>query len=394
MPYIYLVILTLGALGHVILWVGLVNRAHGFGIGRRWVTAITALGCTLFAAIPVAVAVAIGSQGALRPAGVASAIAWEYLAVCAIVCVVAAIQRWRWHLHPERRCAVLSNHTSHINLVETVAGPLTAPGIPTWLSRLPGNEALTICLQEKQLAIPRLTPAYEGLRIVHISDLHMSGRISKAYFERVVEEVNRSAADLVAITGDLVEREDCLDWIPDTLGRLDARDGVYYVLGNHDRHVRKQRLTAALADAGLVHLGGTWRKLTIRHTPVILAGNELPWHRPAADLRDCPERDAKGLPLRIVLTHSPDQFGWAQANDVDLLLAGHNHGGQACLPLLGPIVAPSLHGVRYASGAFSAGNTVLHVSRGTSSLTPLRWNCPPEIAVLNLRSAEQAECAV
>ncbi|MEX0613262.1 MAG: metallophosphoesterase [Pirellulales bacterium] len=381
----HLAILILGALGHVILWVGLVNRAHGLGIQRRWVNALSVLCCILFAGVPIAAAVAIGTQWTFPPVGVAPAIAWDYLAVCSIVCVVAAIQRWRWYCHPERRGALFSNHTSQINLAEDIAGPLTAPGIPRWLSRLPGNEALTIRVQEKHLAIPRLTSAYGGLRIVHISDLHMSGRISKAYFERVVDEVNRCQPDLIAITGDLVEREACLDWVPSTFGRLQARDGVFYVLGNHDRHVRKDRLTAALTDAGLFHLGGTWRRVTIRHTPVILAGNELPWYGPAADFRDCPTRDSRGLPLRIVLAHSPDRFGWARENDVDLLLAGHNHGGQVCLPLLGPIVAPSLQGVRYASGAFRADNTVLHVSRGTSSLTPLRWNCPPEIAVLNLR---------
>jgi len=386
----YLTILTLGAIGHVVLWVGLVNRAHGLGLGRQWVKVLTALCCILFVAVPIAVGAAIGRQWTFPPADATAAVAWDYLSVCAIVCVVAGIQRWRWFLHQERRGAIISNHTAQISLPEAVAGPLTPPGISRWLSRLPGNQALQLCLQEKQLAIPRLTPAYEGLRIVHISDLHMSGRISKAYFERVVEAVNQCDADLVAITGDLVEYDECLGWIPDTFGRLQARDGIYYVLGNHDRRVRKDWLTAALTDAGLVHLGGIWRKITIRHTPVILAGNELPWHRPAADLRDCPGHDARGLPLRIVLTHSPDQFGWAQANDVDLLLAGHNHGGQVCFPLLGPIVAPSLNGVRYASGTFRAANTVLHVSRGTSSLTPLRWNCPPEIAVLNLRSASQS----
>jgi predicted MPP superfamily phosphohydrolase len=386
-----LVILILGAIGHAILWVGLVNRIHGVGIERRWVNAITALCCIMFVFVPIAVAMAIGMPGRFPPDGVAPAIAWDYLAVCAVVCVAAAIQRWHWRLHRERRGALQSNHTSNINLSQANAPDLTAPGIPRWLTFLPGNEALTIRVQEKQLAIPRLTPAYAGVRIVHISDLHMSGRISKAYFERVVDEVNRCDADVIAITGDLVEREACLDWVPSTFGRLEARDGVFYVLGNHDRHVPRERLTAALTEAGLIHLGGNWRRVTIRHTPVIVAGNELPWYRPAADFDGAPTRDARGLPLRIVLAHSPDQFGWAQANDVDLLLAGHNHGGQICLPLLGPIVAPSLHGVRYASGTFRTGNTVLHVSRGTSSMTPLRWNCPPEIAVLNLRPVQGSD---
>ncbi len=71
-------------------------------------------------------------------------------------------------------------------------------------------------------------------------------------------------------------------------------------------------------------------------------------------------------------------------HDFDLMLAGHNHGGQIRLPFLGPILAPSLSGVRYASGTFQRDNTVLHVSRGTGGLTPFRWNCTPEIALLAL----------
>ena len=101
-------------------------------------------------------------------------------------------------------------------------------------------------------------------------------------------------------------------------------------------------------------------------------------------LADAPPRDAAGLPLRFLLAHGPDQFAWAQQNDFDLVLVGHNHGGQVRLPLLGAILAPSLSGTRYAGGVFRRGNTVMHVSRGTGSHTPLRWNCPPEVALLTL----------
>ena len=241
-------------------------------------------------------------------------------------------------------------------------------------------------MHEKQLALARLPAEHDGLRIVHLTDLHMSGRITKAYFTAVVEEVNRLQPDLVALTGDLVERDPCIDWIPDTLGRLHAPGGVYYVLGNHDRRVNQQRLTTALAAAGAVHVGGRWQQVTVRGVPLVIAGNELPWYRPAADLSGCPPHDAAGLPLRLLLAHTPDQFGWAQANDVDLMLAGHNHGGQVRLPLLGAVLAPSRFGTRYASGVFRQRATVMHVSPGTSSLTPVRWNCPPEIALLVLRS--------
>ena len=124
-----------------------------------------------------------------------------------------SVQRWYLSRHPERGATLLANHTSHISLADTTE-PLTAPGIPTWLSRLPGNQVLNICVQEKELAIPRLAPQHDGLRIAHLTDLHMSGRITRAFFEQVVDEVNRTSADIVAITGDIVEGNRFLDWIP------------------------------------------------------------------------------------------------------------------------------------------------------------------------------------
>jgi hypothetical protein len=313
--------------------------------------------------------------------------AWSYVAGCDVVALVATAQRLWNATRCEHRGVLLHNDTKGIDLRHAAVETLTAPGIPTWLSRLPGNEVLTVHLHEEQLAMPRLPAEHDGLRIVHLSDLHMSGRIAKAYFAEVVDEVNRLHPDMVALTGDLVERDRCIDWIPDTLGRLRAPGGVYYVLGNHDLRVDQRRLQAALAEAGLVYVGGRWQQAILRDMPIVLAGNELPWYRPAADLSDCPQRDAAGLPLRILLAHTPDQFGWAQANDVDLMLAGHNHGGQVRAPLLGAVLAPSRFGTRYASGVFHAGPTIMHVSRGTSSLTPIRWNCPPEIALLVLRHA-------
>ncbi len=117
-------------------------------------------------------------------------------------------------------------------------------------------------------------------------------------------------------------------------------------------------------------------------SPVVLAGNELPWFKPAADLGQCPPTVNGKRPLRVVLSHSPDQLGWARTHDCDLMLAGHTHGGQIRLPGIGPILSPSLHGSRHASGTFYYEPTVLHVSRGIAGTRPLRLNCPPEVAHL------------
>ena len=119
---------------------------------------------------------------------------------------------------------------------------------------------------------------------------------------------------------------------------------------------------------------------------MILAGNERPWVKNVGNLSDAPRRRADHLPLRLLFLHTPDQFHWARAHDADLVLAGHTHGGQICFPLLGAVACPSLHGTRYAGGVFRRGNSVMHVTRGLSGRTPLRWLCPPEIALLELEA--------
>jgi hypothetical protein len=380
-------LLAMAAIGHVVFWTALVNRSHGLGIDRRWINLATA-GCgVMLAGAPLAVAALFWQRargGDVPGGGLAWTAAWVYIGLCAVNCVVAAARRWRLATHPERTGTVVANHTSRVDPDRRSGDSLTAAGIPTWLSRVPGNQVLELHVHEKRLAIPRMRADCRELRIAHISDFHMSGRIAKEFFVHMVDQVNALEPDLVAITGDLVEREACLDWLPDTLGRLRAAGGVYFVLGNHDRHVDESRMVAILADLGLTHLGGTWQETTIADVPLVLAGNELPWYGPAADLADCPPRDSSGLPLRVLLAHGPDQIDWAAAHDFDLMLAGHNHGGQVRLPWLGAILAPSRSGTRYASGAFRRGQTVLHVSRGTGSLFPFRWSCPPEIALLVL----------
>lgn len=383
----FFVLLTLAAVGHVVLWVALVNRLHAVGINRLVIHALTGLCGLGVAGIPLGVAL-VAYQG---PSAVAALSGWlrglagAYVVACAVLGIVGSIRWWVLRSHSERQGVLTANHTTRFMPAGGVA-TLAAPGVPALLARLPFNQAHEIHVHEKQLVNPRMPAGHQGLRIAHLTDLHISGRITKAYFQNVVEQVNACEPHIVAVTGDLVERNHCLAWIPDTLGRLQAPGGVYYVLGNHDRHVDVQRLHTALADVGWQYVGGQWRQIVVQNVPLIVAGNELPWYKPAAELSACPPRAANGLPLRIVLSHSPDQFHWAQQHDVDLILAGHNHGGQVCLPLIGPILAPSRYGVRYAAGAFRAGNTVLHVSRGTSCLTPIRVNCPPEIAILTLQA--------
>jgi predicted MPP superfamily phosphohydrolase len=118
---------------------------------------------------------------------------------------------------------------------------------------------------------------------------------------------------------------------------------------------------------------------------VILAGDEQPWFGTAPDLSTAPSPEEA---FRILVAHTPDRYPWAQEHGFGLMLAGHNHGGQIRIPLLGPIVSPSRYGVKYASGVFHEPPTTLHVSRGLSALHLLRFNCQPELTKLVLTRGE------
>lgn len=376
-------------IGHAGLWIYLVNWLHSTRLHYKLAKSIT-LGfrIVLVGAPPAFVAWYWSTQGTLAslfqpqtwPAKIPGT--WLlYFGLCFLIAVgPVAIGAWRRLAFRVPR-QLLANHTQEIPLA---AAEFAGEGWGGLVVRLPRNQSTRLNLTEKRLEIARLDPRLAGLRLAHLSDLHFTGRIRREFFEHVVTLTMQARPDLIVIAGDLVDRDHCIGWIPEILGQLRAPLGVYAVLGNHDLRVDVRRLRSAVEGAGIELIGGKW--LTLKHdgAPLLLAGNELPWFRPAPDLTDCPSEIAGERPLRILLSHSPDQFRWARRHDFDLMLAGHNHGGQIRLPLWGPLVTPSAYGTQFASGTFYAAHTLLHVSRGISAKLPLRWNCPPELPILVL----------
>jgi len=372
-----LALLLLALVGHAAIWVALANRIDGMVIRRVLCKVLTRLAMLCAAAIPVVFAVGVtGAAPRLHGAGMA------YLAACWLMGTLT-IATWLFRrLFRPGRAVPRSQCSTYCDLRSTVA----AVGAGQLLTRFPGNGAFELEVNELELALPRLPSALDGLRIAQLSDLHFSASVGKAYFQAVVQRCNQLSPDLVVLTGDLTEGDEQVAWIPDTLGRLTSRYGVFFVLGNHDILIDTARLCRVLSDAGLRHLDDRCVQLDVRGVPVILAGCELPWFRRAADAQTLPPRRASDDPFVIALTHTPDQLPWARAQGVDLLLAGHTHGGQICPPLIGPIIVPSRWGVKYAAGAFHTPPTLMYVSRGISGKYPLRFNCRPELACLVLRA--------
>ena len=250
------------------------------------------------------------------------------------------------------------------------------------IALLPGNEQFTIDVSTKTYLLPRLPTAWDGLSLVQLTDLHFRGAVTRAYFEAVCERAAALKPDLFVFTGDLLDDPALIEWLPETLGKLTAPRGQYFILGNHDWYLDSPAIRRELERLGWTDLAGRCVSLT-KHdaAPVILCGDETPWMGTHPDLSSHTAES-----FRILLSHTPDNITWARRQRIDVMLSGHTHGGQIRLPILGPIYSPSRFGCRYSGGVFWLEPTLLHVSRGLSGREPIRYNCPPELTKLVLTS--------
>ncbi len=385
-------------LGSTALWITFLNRAHGLGVWRPLIHACSLLSLLGLCIGPFALAIGVTAllpqATSVLPAPLSRIFLacgvppWGLLAECYAALCLVAVMPCAWWITSNWRYRAPSHlrqfRTENINLAAACPDRQLAHGVARWAAVLPGNEVFRLELNQLTLALDRLPASLAGLSIAQLSDLHMSGRIGIDYFHEVVDRTNALEPDLIVITGDLVDSATCLEWIPQTLGRLKARYGVFVILGNHDLCVDVEELRTILTRSGLTNLGGRSQRLEIAGQTILLCGNELPWLLPAdlaaheLDLAD------GGESFRILLSHAPDQIRWARRRNFDLMLAGHTHGGQICFPVIGPVLAPSIFGTKYACGLFYETPTLMHVSRGTSGLTPVRYLCRPEISLLRL----------
>lgn len=384
----YYTLLSFLLFGHIALWIALFNRTHALCIPRRWIRVseltqiLTAVGLCIYIAWRFQQVAAEG----MSLINLVEQLGW--IAIYAVPCygfAIWTIASWghlRWYV--QRPIQLLSNDTEMIDVAKQL-GSLPMRGWSTRLwACLPMNQMFDLCVNVKTVRIPRLPAELDGLTITHLSDLHYTGKVTRPFFDYVIDRAQMLNSDLIAITGDIMDVEECYQWLQPTLGRLRARHGILYVLGNHDKRLRDVlRLRRELQQLGLVDVACAPHFARIGTESILFSGNELPWFGPVTE----PPPREKEMSLRILLSHSPDQLPWAKKYDFDLMLAGHTHGGHIRIPLIGPVVCPSRYGVKFAAGTFFEAPTILHVSRGISGVDPLRFNCPPELTQLVLRTA-------
>ena len=240
-------------------------------------------------------------------------------------------------------------------------------------------------ITETDIWLPRLPEAYNGVRIVHLTDLHHSLFTPLEDIERAIHLANLLHPDVVALTGDYVTLSPSYIWpVARALGKVRAPWGVFAVLGNHDFQVDADEITRALRAQRIRVLRNSHFALRARASTLWVLGVDDLWWRAddlAAALRSVPARDPK-----ILLCHNPVGIRQAAEHGIDLVLSGHTHGGQVRLPVVGSVYGRSKLGERFVEGWNRLNGTQIYVSRGIGKvLLPVRLGCPPEIACLRLR---------
>ena len=249
------------------------------------------------------------------------------------------------------------------------------------------DETTTPVLERVEIPIRNLKPALEGFTIVQLSDIHLRPYTKPDLVKRAVEMSNELRPDLVVLTGDYVWRvqEAAFELAP-ILAGLNARHGVYSVLGNHDHWLDVEITKRAFEEAGLPMLINQGVEISAGNGSFYLAGMDDGWSG-QPDLSLALENAPADIPI-VLLLHEPDLVDETSRDPrISLQLSGHTHGGQVLVAGQPPIFTPDL-GKKYSQGLFRVNDTWLYTNRGLGVISvPLRLNCPPEVTLLTLTRA-------
>jgi uncharacterized protein len=237
--------------------------------------------------------------------------------------------------------------------------------------------------ERREIVVPDLDPAHDGLRVAQLSDLHVGSKTPVETIRAAIAEANRFRPDLVVLTGDYLSHDRAgVALMREQLGGLEAP--TLATLGNHDRWVDPRGAGAALEDLGYGFLENQNTTLTLRHAPFTVIGIDDLWTY-SAD----PPRAMKGAPAgsRLYLAHVPATAdilaNWGKPM---LVLSGHTHGGQVNVPLLTPAIRWMIR-EPYMGGLYRIEKVQLYVNRGVGNVgLGLRLNAPPEVSLLTLRA--------
>lgn len=226
---------------------------------------------------------------------------------------------------------------------------------------------------------------FDGIKIVHFSDLHYNRAISLSKVKSVIDEINLINPDIVVFTGDLIDRDATLsekDYndLTNLLLKINARYGKYAIMGNHDYIKDKEKVIDVYNGSNFKYLDNDYEVIYNKNMETIFIGGLGTISYEQEDINKTLDylNENKDIDYKIVLVHEPDISGQiAKDYHVDLILAGHSHNGQVRLPIIGAIYTPP-HARKYYDNYYRIEGTDLYISSGIGvSLVNYRlWNRP------------------
>lgn len=257
---------------------------------------------------------------------------------------------------------------------------LSARGI--WLARgRPRLERIT-------LHLPNLPPAFDGLRIVQLSDFHSGPFMSREQMLEIRGLAEELKPDLYFLTGDFVDTSAVqVPPFVDAFANLKAPLGVFAVLGNHDYFADIKTVEAGLSAARLPLLRNTHHVLEYRGDRLAILGVDDLWASRFTNRQPEIGSAMRGVPedvFKICLSHQPAYWREVKTHRVDLTLCGHTHGGQ--IGIAGTQISLARIATPYVAGLYKEDGMQLYVNRGLGVFgIPLRLGVPPEVTEMTLR---------
>lgn len=385
MPLHLLLLFAVAWIGHAAIWTAILSHLYGRPLPKHFLKLWRLLTGVIILTFPLLAFVIRVKE---TDTGFDFADEWavwavRYAGVCIVFGGVAVPVMTVYRLLRKKPTAVLSEKSEVVDFGAKVGLSAVGDGKFSFMAKMPFNNVLKVEFTDLRLRMKWLPPQLEGLTVLVLSDLHFHGTPSRAWYDALFDHLAaQPKPDILALVGDYVDTDTHHEWIVPLLSKLKWNDAGVAILGNHDIHHHPDRVRKELAAAGLTVLGNGWKAMTVRGVPVVMIGHEGPWFSPPTALMGAPLAG-----FRLCLSHTPDNFYWAHEKSVDLVLAGHVHGGAIRIPIVGSIFVPSIYGRRFDQGVFELGRTVMAVGRGVSGRETVRIGCYPQVMRLTLTAS-------
>lgn len=242
-------------------------------------------------------------------------------------------------------------------------------------------------IHEEIISSTKIKPKFNDFKIVQFSDTHIGFHYSLKQLEKLAETINNQEPDLIVFTGDLVDAPNNYNWnstLIRILGSLKAKNGKYWIFGNHDHGGYGTNIVKNVMDqSGFTLLQNQHVNITKKQESFVLAGiDDVMLGDP--NLEKTLHKTDPSL-FTLLLAHEPDFADKTINYHVDVQLSGHSHGGQVRLPIIGHLYTP-VYAEKYVKGKYQMKDLTLFVTKGIGTTRlPYRFLCKPEIYVYTLK---------